>query len=120
MIYLIIWMPCILFLAWAFYDCNIKDYTKKEMPDLRVSEFAPDYVEAVTQSEYRYPDIEREQRKQREQESYARMWDHYYEEIGKAKAQRWKEGNPVTKQNPLTDEEMPSQPYYRRMYYYSP
>lgn len=118
MVYLIIWMPCILFLAYAFYDCNIKDYTKKEMPDLRVSEFAPDYVEAVTQSEYRYPDIREEEKRREEQEAITRRWDHYAEEIGKAKARRWKEGNPVTKQNPLTDEEKPAQPmYYRGRYF---
>lgn len=99
----------------------------KTIPDLRLSEYAPDLASI--------PDEYTRKMKEKDLERFARdkandeIWDEFNrqyreweEKLKDAYAKRMLEGNPVTKDNPLTDYEMPCQPHrpfrgYGRLYY---
>lgn len=109
------------------------------LPDLRVSEFAPDLKAAITaegnwilsipsrQKEIKHREkveyikaklekeesrTERRNRNIREQQARQKQdYLRYHDEILEIKARRMKEGNPVTKKNPIDPEDMPREPY---------
>lgn len=94
---------------------------KRTIPDLRISEFAPDKDAALeAQPYYKMKEKERKEADQlaireaaakRHAEHDRQVYERYYQAVAEAKAKRWREGNPVTRENPLKEHEKPSTPY---------
>lgn len=88
-------------------------YVQYKMPDLRVSDDAPDWYAAKV-AEKDYEEWKEEQARIDKRQAERQAWEKYINDYEEARARRWKEGRPVTRQDPLTEDERPRQPMYYR------
>lgn len=121
----IMWAVIILYLAGALYSSYgpVKD---KRIPDLRVSEYAPDldsvpdeYTRKMSEKKRREEEYyrERAEHNRHMRELQTQAWEAYHKAVYQAKVKRMREGNPVTQENPLTASETPRQPMNYGIYY---
>lgn len=104
------------------YDSYYRPKPKKEVPDLRLSEYAPDLSSVPDEytRKMKKKELEKSARAQHDQEiwdEYNRQYKEWEEKLKDAYAKRFLEGNPATPENPLTDYEMPQLPHRPYMGY---